>query len=169
MEVEFISSLIDVLQKECEYHKQLCDTARAKKQTIIENDVEKLTEIIEDEKSILNDLDQLENTRKKVLNKIAAELEIDEQPPHYNLIKAEIPDKYRDQLKDVRSKLLEVIEELQKINDQNKSLLEEAIKLNKFNFQLMAEAIDPSNDIYSKNNDDNDNEDNNQHIMDRKA
>ena len=168
MEVEFISSLIDVLQKECEYHKQLCDTARAKKQTIIDNDVEKLTEIIEDEKSLLNDLDQLENTRKKVLNKIATELDIDEEPPRYNLIKAEIPDKYRDQLKNVRSKLLEVIEELQEINDQNKSLLEEAIKLNNFNFQLMAETIDPSNNIYSKN-DNKDNEDNNQHIMDRKA
>ena len=168
MNKKIISSLIDVLKKEYEYHQKLCDSALSKKKAIIENEIEELTDIINEEKILLNDLDELENERNQVLNNLAQEYDFKENPPQYNLLKEKLPDKYKQDLKNIRDKLLEVIEELQKINEQNKVLLQEAVKLNNFSFDLMAEVLEPQTNVYG-NDEENDDENKTQHIMDRKA
>ena len=167
MKDDIISSLINVLKKEYKYHQKLCETARAKKEVIIENKIKDLSEIIEKEKVLLSDLNELEDNRSQYLDLISTEYNLESNPPQYNILKKELDSSQKNELKDIREKLLKVIEELQSINQENKILLEEAIKLNNFSFELIANSLEPENNIYDKNTTKKDKKVKN--IIDRKA
>ena len=151
MNTENISLLINIIKKEYEYHQKLCESARDKKVAIIENSVEDLAGVIEKEEDLLNDLNQLENKRARVLKEIADDYKFNNKTPNYNMLKAELATDRQGELKNIRNKLLSVIDELKKVNEENKVLLEEAIKLNKFSFELIADSLSPANTTYDQN------------------
>ncbi len=167
MKEDNISSLIAVLEKEYKYHQKLCESAREKKEAIIENKVEDLTGVIEKEEDLINDLNTLENKRTNILKEIAEDFDLNDDTPNYKMLKSELGSKQKVELKNIRKKLLNTIENLQKVNEENKVLLEEAVNLNKFSFELIANSLAPENATYKQ--DENNKENKVKNIVDQKV
>lgn len=170
MNQELVNNLINILQKEYDYYQTLCDLACAKKEALINNNVEELAQLVEKDTEKIELVQQLEEKRNNILANFSQELGLEKEVKLNNLLK-EIPKPYQNKLKNIRKKLLKVIEEFQQINEENRVLLEEAIELNSFSFKMMANIVEPDSQTYDNTNNNNNKESGNKvrHIMDRKV
>ncbi|MFW5985577.1 MAG: flagellar protein FlgN [Halanaerobiaceae bacterium] len=166
MNEKLLDNLYAVLKTEYEYYQKLNDFASEKKEAIIENDVEKLTEIIEKEKDIIAEINQLEDKRDNLLAEFNSKVDLDTEQLNYSQLVENISQKWETRLGELREKLLNIIDELHQKNEENKSLINEAIKLNNFSFKMMTRLLNPDSNTY---NPDDKGEDSSNHIMDRRA
>lgn len=163
-----IDKLIGILNQEYDYYQDLRELAADKKEMIIENEVEQLSEIIEEDEDIVKQLEQLEEERNQLISELGADYEIGKKQITFQDLQEHLPADKKQQLEDIRGQLLTVIEELDRKNDENRQLLEEAIKLNNFSFEMMSRVLEPESQTYN-NKSEGDNPDKSNHIINRRA
>ena len=170
MRDQLISHLIETLQDEYQYYQKLRDLADSKNDAIVANDVDKLSDLIENDKKVIETLDNLEAERNDILKEMRDILGLDEGELEYEVLADNLSETWTEKLNEVREKLLKVMEELHEINEQNKVLLQEAIKLNNFSFQMISDVVEPNTQTYNnqKNKKDKSNNKINR-IIDRRA
>ena len=167
MKQEQVADLISVLDDEYEFYRQLNDFAVRKKDAIIENEVEELTEIIEEEQVIIEKINKKEDKRDQLLRKLVEEEGLDAEAPDFEeLLSAVKKEEQQDRLQEIREKLLQVIDDLHQKNEDNKILLEEAIKFNNFSYNMIAQILEPHANTY---NPEGDSDDSTSHILDHRA
>ncbi len=142
-------ALIEILEEEYAYYCKLNELAAEKKETIIENDIDNLTRLVKEDEKIITQLNQLEAKRSELLVGLQGE-EDSEEGLNYRQLMGLMNDNWEEKFTQVRSRLLEIIDELYRRNDQNRVLLEEAIKLNNFSFNMLKEAVNPTKNLYNK-------------------
>lgn len=149
MDQSIYKQLIDILKQEYEQYLKLNKIALSKKDTIVENRVDELSELIKEDNDIIDIINDLEKKRSNITLEIFQNNNLSDNDINFsNLIKV-IPAPCQDELYDVRQKLLKIIDELHIQNEQNSFLVTEAIKLNNASLNIFINALQPEDKIYN--------------------
>lgn len=142
--------LIQLLKAEYRHYLQLKELADQKKEAIVDNNVDSLSDLIKKEENIIGELQDMEEDRTALIVDMAGQNEIDTEDFHFSNIIETSPEDLQEDLIDIREKLLVVIDDLHEQNQQNRMLLEEAMKLNKFSLNVMMKFLEPDSHIYEQ-------------------
>ena len=145
-----LNKLATVLEEEKGLYSELTQLAHDKQQVIINNDVEKLADYLRNEQELIEKIEKKEKERRRVVISLCSDIDMPEQDLSFSKLRDYINDDSKKELEELKSGLLEVLEELQRVNDANKKLIEEALNLNDFNVKILTEATSPSASTYSK-------------------
>ncbi|HSH37046.1 flagellar protein FlgN [Schnuerera sp.] len=134
----FSEELIDLLKKELKILLALKESTFEKTDLIIENQVEKLEEMLKKEEELINTMAITEEKRIKLLDSWG----VDTNTPLSELIK-NIPEK-KENLIDIGEKLSKSLEEIQSRNDINNQLINENLQWLDFNMNLLTNTQTPT-------------------------
>ena len=148
MQKEDLTSLKDILENQKDNFQSLLKIAEKKRDEIIENNVERLKELVEEENEIVSDLEELESERIELVKLLQGKLDIQEEKISYSELIENLPDGWKDKLQPVREGLLSIIEKVHIQNQENKVLIQEALRLNNFSINMFTKMVDV--DIYTK-------------------
>ncbi|MFP4662670.1 MAG: flagellar protein FlgN [Halanaerobiales bacterium] len=149
MDQSIYKELAEVLNKEYKEYLKLNDLAQSKKDTIVNNDVEQLGELIKDDSEIISKINELEKERSRIIGEICRNNNLASEDINFTQLINVIPEPWKDELCKVRNQLLEVIDELHTQNEQNKYLVTEALKLNNASLNIFINALQPENKTYN--------------------
>lgn len=144
-----IKSLVEILGTEYKYYLELNDLAIQKKEAIIANDVEKLTELLKDDEEVIEYINELENKRTIIMKELINLNNFQESNLNFNKIIDISPDQYSGTLKRIRESLVQTIDQLHDQNEQNSLLIQEAMKLNQFSLSMMMNFLEPESQTYN--------------------
>ena len=142
-------SLFDVLTEEENLYSKLMELAIEKKDAIVANDLESLTELLQNDTETIELLNQLDEQRAKLTKEICVNNDIQVQDISFKELIKFLPESWQENLWDIRNKLIAIIDELHQQNEQNKFLVNEAIKLNNASLNLFLQALEPENTTYN--------------------
>lgn len=149
-----MENLIDILGQESREYEQLLALTRKKTRIIAGANLEDLQKITDDEQQMVNRISHLEKKRVEVTADIANVLNRDvTQLKLANLIDmmSGRPEE-QEKLAAVHDSLKVTVRELQRINDQNKTLLEDALEMVQFEINLLqASKAAPETANYTRN------------------
>ncbi len=148
-----IETLIDVLEKENAEYEGLESLSEHKTAAIVSGNVETLQEILVQEQKHIGTIDELEEKRIENVKDICNVLNLPEKNTKIDRIieMLEKQPKDRDALRAVHLKLKRTLEQLTKVNENNKVLLKESMEMIEFELNLAKNAvIAPQTGNYSK-------------------
>ncbi|MCI8307536.1 MAG: flagellar protein FlgN [Lachnospiraceae bacterium] len=148
-----IDELISALEGELVLYDKLIPLAESKAVAIIENDLERLSEVTQDEQNLLDEITLFENKREKSVKNIKDVLNRREEDINLDKIIGFLEKQPEEQgrLKAVQKELRAVTDRLRHINLQNKSLIEESLDMIEFSMNLMQSTrMAPENNNYNK-------------------
>lgn len=168
MENKLLVRLEEILQTEYEHYQELNRLAGSKTEQLTENNIEELSRLVEEEREIVSKVEDLEADRSQLVYELVEDLELEAGDINYSQLKDRLSEDWQQRLGEVRNDLLEVIDELESKNQQNRALLEEASQLNQFTFNMYRKLLEPDSKTYNKpNQKTGDNQSN--HIIDRRG
>lgn len=135
-----LSEFKEIFKKEYEQYCVLLDKAQIKQQAIMENDIDKLAEIVSDEQGIIKLIEELESKRHSFLDEFALE----EKTVGTGFSFAELMDympEEREKMQELKADLLTVLDKLQHINEENKLLIEDSLKITEYSLQVIRQAV----------------------------
>ncbi|CAM2934244.1 flagellar protein FlgN [Paenibacillus sediminis] len=139
-----IQHVISTMERLTELHQQLFDSGEEKKQAIIKNDIEKLTQIMTQENRLLKQVAEVEKERVDAAYAFLHEKGIRSQ---LNLTVTELLRlvfnvEERFQLQDSQNRLLNVIHALKRQNEVNQQLIHHALEFIDFSLNVFVGAED---------------------------
>ena len=145
-----IDTLIDVLGQEDAEYKKLLELSNNKTKAIVGADIERLQDILVQEQARSDAINKLEQQRMDICNvlnlrrtdiKLEDILEVLKKQP-----------KEHDALEAVNAQLKQTLNELMKINENNKLLTKESLDMVEFELNIAKNAVlTPQTGNYSKN------------------
>lgn len=134
-----MENLIDVLEKESEEYRTLLELSMRKTPVIVSENLEELAKITDEEQLIVDRINHLDNIRNEAVNDIANVLNkdvtklkitdlikmLDSRPEEQRLLAAAF-DKLRD-----------VVQNVARVNEQNRELIQSALEMVQFNMNLI--------------------------------
>ncbi|WP_099469208.1 flagellar protein FlgN [Konateibacter massiliensis] len=153
-----METLMDVLEKEDSAYEQLIELSKEKTTIIVEGNIEKLHEITEREQPIVENIQQLEQTRAEVMKDIAIVFNKDVEELKLRTIIEMLKGQPTEQerLAELHDKLGETVRMMAAINENNQMLLEHSLEMVGFEislYQSMRKAPETANygkDAYNK-------------------
>ncbi len=140
-----ITELIDTLKNQNEIYKSLLDSASRKKVFIVENNIEKLQELVKQENLLVGRNQRLEKKRIELFSDIAMVLGKNVTDitlkQFIDTIKGQEGEK---ELIELREEMLEVLPKLKTLNDQNQELLQMSIDYVDFSMNLIRSNSAPT-------------------------
>ena len=145
-----MDELLDVLQQEDAEYEGLVALSKQKKQIIIEANIEELQVLTVREEEIANRIVNLESKREQVIHDMA--IVLNREPEELTIecmvqILSKQPVEQK-RLNDIRKKLRATLDEMNQINEQNKSLIHQALEMVDFDltlFRSMRQAPETAN------------------------
>ena len=148
-----IEDLIDTLDNENKEYTKLLDLSMQKTAVIVKGDIKKLQEIVAKEQLIVDDINILEKKREEGLDDISNVLNI----PNEELTLKRLIEIMNKQPKEhaalikVHDELKATVDNMVKINDNNKMLLQQSLDMVDFELNLAKNAMmAPETANYSK-------------------
>ncbi len=148
-----VANLVMILEEEYDLYNKLVQLAAEKKETIIDNKIEELSELVQREDGIIDEIKEFETSRGEKITELCEVYGISADEVSFNQLLEYVTGSVREDLIDIREKLLEVIDNLNNMNEQNRLLIDEAIKLNQFSFNMIIKALEPANQTYDGKSD----------------
>lgn len=138
-----IENLISVLEKENSEYNQLLSLSLEKTTVIVKGDIEKLQMIVAEEQTVIERINRLEKVREESIRDIANVLNIPQDELKLDkLIKLlEKQPKEHDELNRVRTAFKKTMNQMVKVNDNNKVLLQESIDMIEFELNLSRNTL----------------------------
>ena len=133
-----IENLISVLEKENMEYNQLLSLSLDKTTVIVKGDIAGLQEVMAEEQKIIEKINRLESIREESIRDIANVLNIPQDELKLDrLIKMlENQPKEYNELNRVRDALKKTMNQMVRVNDNNKVLLQESIDMIEFELNL---------------------------------
>ncbi len=149
-----MENLIDTLGQESREYEQLLALTRKKTRIIASANLEDLQKITDDEQQIVSRISNLEKKRVEVTADIANVLNRDvtqlKLADLVDMMSGRAAD--QEKLAAVHDSLKVTVRELQRINEQNKTLLEDALEMVQFEMNLLqASKAAPETANYTRN------------------
>ena len=149
-----MENLIDTLGQESREYEQLLALTRKKTRIIASANLEDLKKITDDEQKIVSRISNLEKKRVEVTADIANVLNRDvtqlKLADLVDMMSGRAAD--QEKLAAVHDSLKVTVRELQRINEQNKTLLEDALEMVQFEMNLLqASKAAPETANYTRN------------------
>lgn len=148
-----IETLIDVLDKENTEYEGLLSLSENKTSAIVRGDVEALQEILIEEQRYIDNISKLDKKREENVKDICNVLNLSEKGMKIDLIIEMLSKRPKEQsaLQDVHLKLKRTLDQLMKINENNKVLLKESMDMIEFELNLAKNSVvAPQTGNYSK-------------------
>ncbi len=148
-----IETLIDVLEQENTGYEELLNLSKDKTSAIVRGSVEELQEILVKEQKCIDDINKIEAKRIENVKDICNVLNLSDKGMKIDMIIEMLSKqpKEQGQLKDVQLKLKRTVDQLMKINDNNKVLLKESMDMIEFELNLAKNSVvAPQTGNYSK-------------------
>lgn len=133
-----IDELVAHLEQEQECYKGLNILATYKKEAIISKEIKQLSELTKKEEEFIGRLNLLKQKGEKLFKNIGLILGIVYQEVCITAICNELKDKsYSEELKGLRSEILQQIKELKSTNQMNKLLIEQSVEFIDFSITAL--------------------------------
>jgi hypothetical protein len=148
-----IETLIDVLEQENTEYESLMETANVKTAAIVSGDVEKLQDILLEEQKFIDVITKLDAKREENVKDICNVLNVSARGVKITDIINMLEKQPKEQaaLTEVHLKLKRTIDNLVRVNDNNKTLLQESMDMLDFEMNLARNAmVAPQTGNYSK-------------------
>lgn len=138
-----IETLIDVLEKENTEYEGLLGLSENKTAAIVSGDVEQLQEILVQEQKYISTIDALDAKREENVKDICNVLNLSAKNMKIDMIveMLEKQPKERDALHEIHLKLKRTLEQLTRINENNKVLLKESMEMIEFELNLAKNSV----------------------------
>ncbi|MDD3239110.1 MAG: flagellar protein FlgN [Lachnospira sp.] len=148
-----IDALTDVMNKENEEYNRLLELAQKKTSAIVEGNVEVLQEILGKEQRVIDRINQLDETRESnvkdicnVLNLTYGQIKVDQI-----VQMLERKPKEHDALQEAHLGLKRTLDQMMRVNENNKMLLKESMDMIDFELNLAKSAVmAPQTTTYGK-------------------
>lgn len=134
-----MENLITLLQEECKEYEKLLDLSMKKTPVIVAGDLDSLQQITDDEQIIVAKINHLDNQRQQVTKDIANVLNKDVNQlklSHIIEMMAQRP-KEQKQLAMAHDELKNVIEQMTRVNEQNRELIKHSLEMVEFDLNLI--------------------------------
>ncbi len=149
-----MENLIQVLDQECSEYEGLLTLSKKKTRVIASANLEDLQRITDDEQEVVGRINRLEKKRIEVTADIANVLNRDVESLKLSKLVELMAARPEEQAKlaQARDGLQNAVQELRRINEQNKDLLESALGMVEFELNLLqATKTAPETANYTKN------------------
>ena len=139
-----ITQLIEVMNQQVERHTELYGLSLEEKDAIVHNDIENLQKLVNLKNMVISQNNRLEKQRMSLVNDIAEVLALKNKDLTFGEL-IEIMDGKPEQedLREVGTRLRDIVEKLKEANDVNKSLLEGAIEFVEYSLNALRSTIEP--------------------------
>ncbi|OGO84941.1 MAG: hypothetical protein A2Y22_05575 [Clostridiales bacterium GWD2_32_59] len=133
-----IYDLIDILEKESEYYSELLTKSKEKTRIIIENDVDKISEVTNEEQMMASKVMRLEKQRECIISDICLVLNANKKNFTITKLIEKLDNSENEQkrLIEIKREIIHKVNDLKKSNEKNKLLVAQALGL--VNFTLNA-------------------------------
>jgi flagellar biosynthesis/type III secretory pathway chaperone len=138
--------IIEILQKEQRYYKDLLELSNKKKSVIIGGQIPELEKIIKIEQNIIFDLGQLEKHREEELQKLCGLMQLDSGSTMTELSSL-LPEQLAKLLKGLQQEMGSTIKELQSVNDINGQLIQQSLEYIEYTVNMIT-STGPANSLY---------------------
>ncbi|MGN1147720.1 MAG: flagellar protein FlgN [Lachnospiraceae bacterium] len=134
-----IENLISVLEQESSEYEELLGLSMKKTPIIVSGDLQALQEITDEEQTVVNRINHLENKRTEVIKDIANVMNKDVNTLKLvNLIQMlENRPEESKKLSEVHDRLKSVVGNMQRVNMQNKELIAHSLEMVEFDMNLL--------------------------------
>lgn len=141
--------LLKILKEEKALYQKLFEIAEVKNEALVNNNTEKLTEIIENDREVIAEIEAKDQIRNDKIQEIKSEFEIELELNSYSNLIEELPENWGETLNPIREELIELTDEFHNLNEQNQKLLEQALELNQLSFETIVKTIKEQDTTYS--------------------
>jgi len=142
--------LLNILKEEKALYQKLFEIAEEKNEALVNNDTDKLMEIVENDREVIADIEAKDKERNDKIQEIKDEFEIELEKNSYSSLIEKLPEGWGEDLNPIREELIELTDEFHNLNEQNQKLLEQAIDLNQTSFETIVNSIKDQDTTYSK-------------------
>lgn len=142
-----VESIVETLEKQAVLYSQLLELAKQKTPLLVKNEVEQLNAIMQKEKKLLKQVEELEQVRMQISGQFFTSLGL----LRYRggrlseMIRTVTSAQDKQKLTELHGQLTALLSELQKVNQLNQQLIEQSLKFIDYSIDLMIE--DPNEDI----------------------
>ena len=140
--------LIQCLEQEIGLYQEMSKAIQNKQNAIVSGDIEKLREYVSSEKSFIKESMELAEGRKNIQSRISDQFKLDNREPKLKLIIEIAPPREAIQLSNLRYRLKAVLNDITRINNENRLLLDFSIEHVKGMAHLFLNIKDEDHDIY---------------------
>ncbi|MEC9491007.1 MAG: flagellar protein FlgN [Halanaerobiales bacterium] len=144
------NELLSILEEEKALYQKLFEIAEEKNEALVNNDTDKLTEIVENDREVIADIEAKDKERNDKIQEIKAEFEIELEKDSYSNLIEKLSQGWGEKLNPIREELIELTDDFHSLNEQNQKLLEQAIELNQISFETIVKSIKEQDTTYSK-------------------
>jgi len=142
-----LDEFLDVLKLHAELYRSLLSVLKEEHEAIIESRLEKLNDVNSEKKALVLKIQNLEDRRRTMLERLADALECPVQDLTLETLFEFTEEPYSNRLKTSRANLLSLTTKVREANDSNRSLLTHSVDLVKGSMVLLNNLI-ASNAVY---------------------
>ena len=137
-----MEELIDTLTKEEKLYSELIPIEEEKTRAIVANDLQKMQQITDKERVMVDQTTALEAKREEIAVNIATVLGKDPKTITLEEIEGSLKKQPEDRkkLQTIHDRLKKTVHRLRDVNEQNKELLQESMEMVEFNMNVMRSA-----------------------------
>lgn len=139
--------IIEILNKEYAYYKDLLELSNKKKAIVVEGKVSELDSIVRVEQNMIFDLGQLEKLREQELQKLCSMLGVDGKI-NVSQLNSYISKQSAEKLMELQKNLGNTISELQNVNNVNGQLIQQSLDYIEYSVNMIT-STGTSNSVYS--------------------
>ena len=141
--------LLNILKEEKNLYQKLFEIAEEKNEALVNNEIDKLIEIVENDREVIADIEAKDQERNDKIQEIKTEFEIKLEKDSYSNLIEKLPEDWGEALNPIREELIELTDEFHSLNEQNQKLLEQALELNQISFETVMQNIKDEDTTYS--------------------
>lgn len=146
-----IMELKNILEGQLEIYINILSLCKEKKEVLIKADVKKLEELIEKEQKLVLKIGELEDKRYDNLMKIKEEINDDVENINLTQLVKKLDPKNETNIVETQKEMSSILEQIEKLNQQNSLLIEQALKHIDQSINIMAASREDDSGRYEGN------------------
>ena len=141
-------NLIVSLEQEIDLYSKMAQSIKNKQDAIISGQTEKLREHVAEEKSYIKESQEMAQNRKQIQRQISSNFNLNSEVPRLKTIIEVAPSDAAIQLSNLRYRLKEILNNITRMNNENKLLLDFSIEHVKGMAQLFLNINNEDHEVY---------------------
>lgn len=143
-----IQTVYDLLLEQKSVQEQLLEFAAEKRQVIIDNNTDRLNEIVASEYKLLSKMNNIEKRRASAIAEASVKTGVPEESMTVSELARHAGDEMSDKLEGIRDELSGLIKRLRDSNELNRDLIKAQLEYTDIMLNLYGGGNDPINNFY---------------------
>ncbi len=133
-----VNAVIDILDKEYSYYKDMLELSKSKKKIIVDGKVAELDKIVKLEQNMIFNIGQLEKKREEEVAKLSNALNLNSSQITISVLSKVLQPELKKELENMQNKLQDIFSELKAVNDVNGHLIEQSLEYIDYSINLFS-------------------------------